>query len=127
MVRGNVSFSRAGSSRSRPRRNSASFQAYPVLLRLELPEGIVGMAQLRLCGAKQLEMPRLHKDPETTDHSPETSSVSQPVPLLLDKCGLVASLPVRRTLPLSLAGLIGSKLSRTLEFSPRFDWRGEGI
>lgn len=73
-------------------------------------------------------MPRLHKDPETTDHSLETSSVPQPVPLLLDeipraKCGLVLSLPVR-TLPLNLAGLTGSELSRTLKFPPHLGWEG---
>lgn len=76
--------------------NSTLSQTHQALLPLEHPEDIVGMVQLRLCGAKQLEMPRLCKDPETTDHSPETSSMSQPVSLLLDKipraeCGLCAS------------------------------------
>lgn len=37
---------------------------------------IVGMVQPGLCEAKQLEMHRLHKDPETTVYSPETSSMS---------------------------------------------------
>lgn len=124
LVHGNVCF-----SRSRPGANSTSFQTHQAFLPLELPADIVRMGQLRLCGAKQLEMPRLHKDPETTDHSLETSSVPQPLPLLLDeipraKCGLVVSLPVR-THPLSLAGLTGSELNRTLKFPPHLGWGGE--
>lgn len=117
LVHGNVLFCRVASSRSRPGGNSTSFQTHQVFLPLELSERIVGMLQLRLCGAKQLEMPRLHKDLEITDYSLETSSVSQPVPLLLDKiprakCGLLTA--SQEDSPLSLAGPTGSELSRTL-------------
>lgn len=131
LVHGSVCFCRVGSSSSGPGGNLTLSQTHQALLPLELPEDIVGMVQPRFCGAKQLEMPRLHKNPETTDHIPELSSVSQPVPLLLDKiprakCGLVVSLPVRSPLRLNFAGLTGSELIRTLEFPPLYAWSREG-
>lgn len=60
LVHGNVCFSRVGSSSSGPEGDSTLSQTHQALLPLELPGDIVRMVQPRLCGAKQLEMNRLH-------------------------------------------------------------------
>lgn len=100
LVGGKCLLQQSGSSRSMPGDDSTSSQTHWAFVPLD-PDHVVGMVQLRLCEAKQLETYR----PGGYRPQPGDSVLGSACAPPLDKiprarCGLLVSLPVRRIRPL---------------------------